>query len=118
MGRARKIWGILLAAGVLYLVWLRLGGPGIPCPFHLATGLLCPGCGVTTMLVALSRLDFQGAFAANAFLLCTLPLLVFELVHEWRRCSAGRPQPRWNQVLLAVYGGGLLLFGILRNLPL
>lgn len=118
MTHTRRILAALLAAGALYLVWLRLGGPGIPCPFHLVTGLLCPGCGVTTMLVALSRLDVRAAFAANAFLLCTLPLLVFELVHEWRRCTAGRPQPCWNQVLLAVYGGGLLLFGILRNLPL
>ena len=118
MGRTRRVWVALLAAGALYLVWLRLGGPGIPCPFHLATGLLCPGCGVTTMLVALSRLDIRAAFAANAFLLCTLPLLAFELVHEWQRYAAGRPQPRWNQILLAVYGGGLLLFGVLRNLPL
>lgn len=118
MTHTRRILAALLAAGALYLVWLRLGGPGIPCPFHLVTGLLCPGCGVTTMLVALSRLDLRAAFTANAFLLCTLPLLVFELVHEWRRCAAGRPQPRWNQILLAVYGGGLLLFGILRNLPL
>ena len=117
MRHPRKIWGIVLVAGMLYLIWLRLGGPGIPCPFYLATRLCCPGCGVTTMLVALSRLDFRGAFAANAFLLCTLPLLVFELVYEWRRCAARRAQPLWNKALLAAYGSGLLLFGILRNLP-
>lgn len=114
----RRIWAALAAAGVLYLIWLRLGGPGIPCPFHLVTGFLCPGCGITTMLVALSRLDIQAAFRANPFLFCTLPLLAFELIHEWQRCRHARPQPRWNQFLLALYGGGLVVFGILRNLPL
>lgn len=66
--RLKKV--ILIAAAVLAaglclgLVFKLLGG-GIPCVFHVVTGLKCPGCGNTTAVLALLSLDFKGALEAN-----------------------------------------------------
>ena len=107
---------ILLAAGAGYYIWLRLTGLGIPCVFHLATGLLCPGCGITRMILCLSRGDFSGAFAANAFLLITLPFLAAELIGSAVLYIRGRRMPVWNNRLLLVYCGALLGWAVIRNI--
>ena len=51
-------------------------GRGLYCPFWKFTGLLCPGCGVTRMCLALLRLDLAGAWRANPALLLALPVPV------------------------------------------
>ena len=111
-----KRYGIPAAAGFLYLVYLRTGGRGIPCLFRLLTGWKCPGCGVTRMLLSLSRLDFREAFRANPFVLCTLPLVLFEVLYDRYLRRSGKGMPRWNMVLLCTYAAALAVFGVLRNL--
>lgn len=60
---------LLLAAGLSlalvsgYLLLCTMGF-SLPCPVYALTGLYCPGCGVTRMLLALLRLDFAAAGAA------------------------------------------------------
>ena len=80
---SRKIRFLLLVCllGIACLIWLRMGGPSVPCVFHKLTGLECPGCGVTRMILALSRLDLQAAMKANAFLTVTLPYLTAALIN-------------------------------------
>src|SRR5262245_31252568 len=38
-----------------------------PCPFHLLTGLECPGCGMTRAFAALFTGDLASAFLLNPF---------------------------------------------------
>src|SRR3954469_4662288 len=38
------------------------------CPFHAATGLWCPGCGMTRATYALLHGDLGAALSANVFL--------------------------------------------------
>lgn len=107
----------VLICGVLYYCFVKMTGTGIPCFFHLITGLKCPGCGISTMLMTLIEGDFQAAFTANPFLLVTLPLLLFELGFSfWLEWNEER-QPKWNNILLIIYIVLLVLFGILRNIP-
>ena len=47
-------------------------GIGIPCPWRLLTGTLCPFCGATNMGAALLRGDLDAAWAANPFVLTAL----------------------------------------------
>ncbi|GAB2657007.1 hypothetical protein GCM10027169_20720 [Gordonia jinhuaensis] len=54
-------------------------GP-VLCPFRLATGLPCPGCGLTRSWVALAHGDVAGAFALNLFGPPTMVLAVAWLV--------------------------------------
>ena len=114
-----KKGAVILAVGCAYCVWLALTGIGIPCVFHLVTGLKCPGCGVSRMLVALFRLDFRAAFEYNAVLLCMLPLLLALLtVSSVRYVKTGEQKMSrlengtvWGMVIL------LLIWGVIRNLP-
>lgn len=108
--------GLLAAAGVLYLIWMRTVGIGIPCPFRLMTGWKCPGCGVTHMLTALSRLDPGAAREANAFLFYTSPVILFEILLAAYLYLKNKKMPRWNEAFLAVFCVLLLAFGVYRNL--
>lgn len=112
-GKRRKLrtLALVLAAGALYAALaVRFGG--LPCPFRLVTGLQCPGCGVTTLLLCLLRGDWQGSWAANPFLLATSPLLAVILWRFW--WAETRPGRPW-QALAAGYIGTLILWGVLRN---
>lgn len=110
---------LLGMAGLVYGIFVRYTGLAIPCFFNKVTGLYCPGCGVTRMCVALLQFHFREAFYANPVILCMLPvfLLVF-LTGAVRYVKDGvRELPRWQNIVLYICIGILVLFGILRNLP-
>ena len=111
--------GVLLAAGLVYALWVGCTGLALPCPFRAATGLLCPGCGMTRLCLALLRGDWGGAWAANPMLLVLLPPLALlaggiavRYVREGR--TAG---PRWENVLCWTLAALLVIWGVVRNLP-
>lgn len=110
---------VILTAGCAYYVWLSLTGLGIPCLFHLVTGLKCPGCGVTRMLMFLLRLDFSAAFSCNAVLLCMLPLLLsLALIPLIRYVRTGsRAMTRTENALVLFSAAVLVAWGVVRNLP-
>lgn len=107
---------IILGIGFGYYLWLNFTHLGIPCPFRTITGWLCPGCGITHMLIALIHLDFHTAYLENPFLLLTLPFLIGEILYQRYLQLTKQVNPRWNQVLLWLYVITLIIFGILRNL--
>ena len=100
-------------------VWLSETGHGIPCIFHVVTGLQCPGCGVTRMLSALLHGDWRGAWESNAAVLTLSPVLAglvgLSLV-RWIRTGSAR-LPRWADAVTGVCVVLLLLFTVARNLP-
>lgn len=100
-------------------VWLSETGHGIPCIFHVVTGLQCPGCGVTRMLSALLHGDWRGAWESNAAILTLSPVLAglvgLSLV-RWIRTGSAR-LPRWADAVTVVCVVLLLLFTVARNLP-
>lgn len=110
--------GLILGIGLAYAVFVRLSGLSIPCPFHAVTGLLCPGCGVTRMCLALLRLDFAAAWDANPVLLLLLPVLAALLIRQTvRYVKTGRSTlSRRESALVWGMAAVLLLWGIARNL--
>ena len=74
---ARAALGRLAAFGAAGGVLSALGaaGIGVPCPWRLLTGTLCPLCGATHLGVRLLHLDIPGAFAANPFVFAALLVL-------------------------------------------
>lgn len=111
---------VLVGAGAAYAGLIAVLGRGLYCPFWRLTGLLCPGCGVTRMCLALLCLDLAGAWRANAALLLALPVLILLAVRlMWVYVRTGRRMPsRGEERLiwgLVVY---FLAWGVLRNLPL
>jgi len=111
------IWGgSILAVGLVYLILTRVTGWGIPCPLYATTGLLCPGCGISRMCVAISRFDFIRAVRCNALVFCLLPVAAVFGVRYWLRylkTGKGCPIHRTLIWLLLV---AVLIFWVLRNL--
>ena len=71
-----------------------------PCPFRTVTGLPCPTCGATHAVVALSRLDWGGAFAANPLVTIVALALILGGLAAGTAALLGRPlrEPRWGPV--------------------
>ncbi|QKS48192.1 DUF2752 domain-containing protein (plasmid) [Paenibacillus cellulosilyticus] len=102
----------IVGAGLTYLlVWLPLTGIGIPCVFHLATGLYCPGCGITRAVTSLLHLQLYQAFRYNPLVFTLVPIYIL----YW---FAVRGQHfRMSKVTMGVMLAITIAFGILRNLP-
>ena len=76
-----------LAAAQVGAVWAGVGG--WPCPVRGATGLPCPGCGLTRGAVALARGQWGESLAAHAFapvlLICLAACAVAALLPRRQR---------------------------------
>lgn len=113
---SRALRTFLLLGGI-YFLYIELGGVGILCPFRLLTGLKCPGCGVTTMLVDLMRLDVLGAYEANPVLFLLLaPSLLLVVLLEWKGKKSKAVRILCT-VLLSLVIAILIAWGIVRNIP-
>ena len=109
-------YACLAAVGGAYLVFVLCTGLGIPCPIHALTGLSCPGCGLSRMLVALVKGDPLSAFGYNPFLFVTgPPLLLYLAVSEVRYIRTGSGRMGGWELLLLVELILALALGILRN---
>lgn len=104
--------GLILISGLSYLLLLRSGYLhfGVPCLFHKVTGLWCTGCGVTRMVIRLSKLDFVGAFRSNEFVFVTLPAILWVWLYEGNKFRKARNVLTWVLLIAA------LAFGVLRNI--
>lgn len=116
--RLLRGFSLLLLAGLGYAVFCSRTGLMLPCPFHLVTGLLCPGCGVTRMCLALLHLDVAAAWRFNPGLLLLSPLLaglLFSMALRYVRTGERRPTRAQSTVAwgMAVY---LLFYSVVRNL--
>lgn len=114
--RLIAIGGALVAAGLAY-GWFASHVAGIPCMFHVLTGLKCPGCGMTRVLVCLTQGDFQSAFRQNMAVFFLLPLAVpFAILWAVRYVRTGSKRlGKLENILLWTMVAVLLVFGILRN---
>ena len=106
---------IIVAICIAYLFFVRITGLGIPCFIKVITGFKCPGCGITTMIVEMTRLHFDKAFEANAFLFVTWPVILLEIIYDRYRKSKGKELPAWNIIILVIYLILLIGWGIVRN---
>lgn len=110
---------VILLIGFIYAIWCITTHLYIPCVFHLITGLKCPGCGVTGMMVSLIRFDFTEAFRCNAALMILLPFAVFFAVRRMIiYVKYGHTlYQKWENISIWICIILLILFAIIRNLP-
>lgn len=110
-----KRYILLLAAGFSYLFFCRTTGLSLPCPFHAATGLDCPGCGITRLMLALSEGDLAGAFHANEAIFILGPILCIFLLRDdlhWILQGERKEPPRPFVLFLLI---AFAVFTIWRN---
>lgn len=124
VSRSAAGWLAALACAGLAAVWLlRTFDPNTagslfpPCPFHAITGLFCPGCGITRALHALVHFDLARAFAMNALVVASLPLLAVMVVQGFTQ-RALLPKSVARVVFDGRWWiGAIVMFGVLRNVP-
>ena len=116
--------GVLLvgAAGALacgYVALVNPSRPGrlptIPCPFHAATGLWCPGCGMTRAFHDVLTGHVAAAFGENVL----WPFVV--VIGGWLWLSRLSPRiPRLTRAPAALWAGlivATVALGVARNVP-
>lgn len=103
---------------ICYAVIVITTGKSIPCFIHLLTGLQCPGCGISRMLISMLYGDFRTAFSFHPFLFITWPVLLTLLLNaDYRYIKQGRANLISSMNLVAItYVVLLLVFSIWRNL--
>ena len=110
-------YAIVLVCGLAYALFVYVTGWGIPCPIHTITGLQCPACGVSRMLMAILRLDFASAYRYNPFLFVTSPVLLFCIVYpDIVYIKTGGVDIGKAQIVLWLEVVAALIFGVVRNL--
>jgi len=122
--RAAPVVGcVAVAAGTVIVATHDPAAPGSrfpACAFHSATGLWCPGCGLTRGLHALLDGHLGAALSSNVFTPLAAVGIIWLLV-AWVRSAWDRPVPRLPHRLervLMIAGPALLLtYGVLRNIP-
>jgi hypothetical protein len=130
-GRAGAVACGCALAGAALLVGVN--DPSAPgsrfpgCVFHQATGLWCPGCGMTRATHHLLHADVMAALGSNLF----APVVLLAIVATWwawARRSFGLAPGRVTSVFAwltertsarsgAVLIGAMVLYAVLRNVP-
>ncbi|WP_343567945.1 DUF2752 domain-containing protein [Sphingobacterium sp.] len=63
----------------------------IPCLWKAASGYDCPGCGLTTALIALLRLEFREAWLENPLIYMLVPLLTGLVLRDFTQFMEQEP---------------------------
>jgi len=103
------VLAVTALSGLLRLAGYNLAAalPSAPlCPFNAATGLPCPGCGITHAFLAMGRLDLPGAYAANPLV---FPLAALMALYAFGRVPAAL---RSGKVVNFALAGVLLFWGV------
>lgn len=88
------------------------------CPFRMATGLDCPGCGGTRAVIALTQGDVGRAFEHNALTMLLLPVLILAWAGWlWFRLGRRAQPPSLSPVAGYALAATFVVFWVIRNLP-
>ncbi len=111
------LWLILL---IIYLLVGSHFNIYLFCPIKKVTGLYCPGCGVTRMLLSLLKGQLYQAFRYNPLIFITLPFFIIYYIdylyalYKNKKNKLHVLEPNIWYVLIGIF----LIYGILRNIPL
>ena len=119
----RRLWGLLkglfliIAAGLVYYIIIRIVGRGLYCPIKAITGKYCPGCGVTRMCMALLSGDIETAVRYNLLLMSLIPVAaVFGTRRAYIYVRTGETEPdRLEAVVIFIVFAVTVAFWIMRN---
>ena len=113
MSKTRKKIIIVLIGILIVIAYIKYDFR-IPCIFFELTGLYCPGCGATRAIISLFNLNFYQAFRYNALIVTLLPFAIVYCTYKYI-FKGKKKLPQWIWYVLLII---VILFGILRNIPL
>ena len=97
----------LLAACFFYRPWVH-DGP-VVCPLPLATGIPCPGCGITRATAHATHGEFREAFRYHPLWPFVLAYAGMLWIYKILETSRGQP-PKWPSDRIAL--GGLAVMAV------
>lgn len=113
-----RVIGIVLAVGIVYYLVTRITHFYIPCVFRLATGYVCPGCGISHLFADLFRLDFYSAMRQNLLIAVLLPVwMIYYVIHFFSLSPLFEWGGKVTDILAWLSVALSLVFGVLRNFP-
>lgn len=122
---SRYLAAVACLTGVAGVIVLRAFDPansGVfpPCPLHYLTGWYCPGCGSLRAIHQLLLGNFSHAWALNPLAMILLPFVFYGLASQALLEVRGRglPEPILSGFSIRALCGVIVLYGILRNIPL
>lgn len=110
--------GLALSGGLAYYLLLVHFNIGIPCLFNVITNLKCPGCGITHLILNLSKFKFKQAFLCNQFIFITSPFIIYFIIKNYL-CWFLNITFKLNKaenVLIFLLLIGSIIFTIARNI--
>lgn len=109
---------LALSGGLAYYLLLVHFNIGIPCLFNVITNLKCPGCGITHLILNLSKFKFRQAFLCNQFIFITSPFIIYFIIKNYL-CWLLNITFKLNKVeniLIILLLIGSIIFTIARNI--
>ena len=111
------IYIVLICSGLAIYAFITLSHINFFCPFYKATGLYCPGCGLTRSCVRLIHFDFYRSFRNHpAFFVGAVVWVIISIF-----AFIGKPKcfrnSKVNLTILYITLGLYILFSIMRNIP-
>lgn len=110
---------LLLLIGGIYVVLIYTTGFKIPCPFRYVTGLDCPGCGVSRVILSYLKLDFKTAFYTNPVITVILPILFVDFIYHKYHYVVHDNKKDFNKlenIVLYIMIGALILYAVIKNI--
>lgn len=119
----RTFWAIvvtisLIALAIAYYLFDPVEVKWMPkCMWKVATATDCPGCGSQRMAHALMHGDFRGAWHANAYALCMIPVIIFLLCLEFAKARYPKLYATVHRpAVITSLAATVILWWVLRNL--
>ncbi len=109
---------ILMAVGILYIIFIKITGLSLFCPINKFLGIYCPGCGLSRMILNILHLDFARAFSSNCLAFVMIPVFLFLYLHHCYRYIRYNDSStkKWEEITYYVLIGLFLAFAVVRNL--
>ena len=107
----------LICAGIFIYIILNISTIDFFCPVFKASGIYCPGCGLTRSSVRLIHFDFYRSFRNHpGFFVAAVTWIIISIF-----AFIGKPKcfrnSKVNLTILYITLGLYVLFSILRNIP-
>lgn len=111
------IYLVTCIIGFSYYIYMHISGHQLYCPFYEATGLYCPGCGITRSCVQFIHLNFYHSFLDHpAFFINLIVWMIISIVAFFRKSSVFRSS-KTNLKILYICMALYIIFSIIRNIP-
>ena len=110
---------LILLLGIVYVVLIYTTDFRILCPFRYVTGLDCPGCGVSRVILSYLKLDFKTAFYTNPVITVILPILFVDFIYYKYHYVVHDNKKDFNKlenIVLYIMIGALILYAVIKNI--